>query len=190
MSREDAQLESWFWDPVNFLWVGLLDNADGDNLGAELEFDFAVSPSWRLRASVGLMETEVNALTSFDLDLDDFVVRDGIDQAKAPSWTAWISSEWVLDNDWSLTVDVDATDSHRYGYYHDATIGRATRVGTSVSHRFGTSELSLWVRNLFDEDYAVHGLYFGNDPRKGWIPERYLQFGEPRVAGLTFRHEF
>ena len=48
----------------------------------------------------------------------------------------------------------------------------------------------LWARNLLDDDVAVHGLYFGNDPRKGWIPERYLQFGEPRLAGLTIRHSF
>ena len=50
--------------------------------------------------------------------------------------------------------------------------------------------MTLWARNLTDEDYAVHGLYFGNDPRKGYLPERYLQLGEPRVVGLSLRRAF
>lgn len=190
MSRDDAQLESWFWDPVNFLWVGLLDNADGENLGAELELDYRVSERWRLRASLGLMETEVDRLTTFDLDIDDFVVRNGIDQTQAPSWQISLGSEWTLSDDWSVAVNVDASDSYRYGYYHNAMIGRSTIVDASLRRRLGATELTLWARNLLDEDVAVHGLYFGNDPRKGWIPERYVQLGEPRLVGLTARHTF
>lgn len=190
MSRDDAQLESWFWDPVNFLWVGVLDNADGDNLGAELDFDYDVSDRWQLQASVGLLDSEIDALTTFDLDRDDFVVRSGIDQAKSPRWQAHLASFWRLDDDWAVAVSVDASDSHRYGYYHDATIGRSTIVDASLRRRLGATEVTLWARNLLDEDVAVHGLYFGNDPRKGWIPESYLQFGEPRLVGLTVRHTF
>ena len=190
MSRDDAQLESWFWDPVNFLWVGVLDNADGDNVGAELDLDYELTSRWRLRGSLGLMDTEIESVTTFDLDLDDFVVRNGIDQTKAPAWQAYLGSEWALDGDWNVVVGIDASDSHHYGYYHDAKVGRSTVVSASVRHTIGATELMLWARNLLDDDVAVHGLYFGNDPRKGWIPERYLQFGEPRLAGLTIRHSF
>lgn len=189
MARDSAQLESWFWDPVNFFWVGILDNADGDNLGAELDIDFAVNASWKLRASLGWLDAEVEALTSFDLDLDDFVVRDGIDQAKSPSWQVYVGSEWSLD-DWRLAVDVESRDDQRYGYYHDGMIEGTTLVNASLARSIGATELTLWARNLFDEDYAVHGLYFGNDPRKGYQNERYLQFGEPRLVGLTVRHSF
>lgn len=189
MSRDDAQLESWFWDPVNFLWVGVLDSSDGDNLGAELDFDYQLSSRWRLRGSAGLLSTEVDALTTFDLDLDDFVVRDGIDQTKAPQWQLSFGSEWLID-DWSISVDVDATDSHRYGYYHNARIGRSTVLNANLRRVMGATELSLWARNLLDDDFAVHGLYFGNDPRKGWIPEAYRQLGEPRLIGLSVRHSF
>jgi hypothetical protein len=48
----------------------------------------------------------------------------------------------------------------------------------------------LYARNLLDEDYAVHGLYFGNDPRQAYAPQRYLQSGEPRLVGLSLRHSF
>jgi hypothetical protein len=136
------------------------------------------------------MDTEVDSLTTFDLDLDDFAVRDGIDQTKAPSWQAHVGGEWSPDANWTVAAGIDASDSHRYGYYHDARIGRSTIVNASVSRRLGATELMLWARNLLDEDVAVHGLYFANDPRKGWVPERYVQFGEPRLVGLSVRHNF
>lgn len=190
MSRDDAQLESWLLQYVPFLWVGLLDTADGDNHGLELDLDFAVTARWRLRGSLGLLETEVDALTSFDLDLDDFARRDGIEQAKSPSWQLWLGSVWTVGRDWQLALDVDAGDSERYGYYHDGRIPRATLVSGSVRRTLGATELTLWARNLLDENYAVHGLYFGNDPRDGYLPERYLQSGEPRLVGLSVRHAF
>jgi outer membrane receptor protein involved in Fe transport len=189
MSRDDAQLESWFWDPVNFLWVGLLDSADGTNLGAEFDFKYQVSNQWRLSGSIGLLDTKVDALTTFDLDSDEFVVREGLDQTKAPAWQVHLGSEWTID-DWLLSVGIDANDSHRYGYYHDALIGRSTIVDASIRRVLGTTEVTLWTRNLLDEDVAVHGLYFGNDPRKGWVPEQYLQFGEPRLIGISVRRSF
>jgi len=190
MSREEAQLESWFVQYVPFLWVGLLDNADGDNTGAELDLDYTVTERWRLKASLGLLDTEVESLTTFDIDLDDFVDRSGVDQTKSPSWQIYLGSEWTLGDDWRLAFDVDATDSERYGYYHDGTIGRSTLVGASLGRRFGATEVTLWARNLLDEKAPVHGLYFGNDPRKGYVPERYLQLGEPRLVGLSARYAF
>jgi len=33
-------------------------------------------------------------------------------------------------------------------------------------------------------------LYFANDPRIGYTPEKYQQFGEPRTYGMTARYDF
>ena len=189
MLRDGAQLESWFVQYVPFMFVGLLDSADGDNAGAELDLDFRATDRWRLRASIGLIDTAVEVITSFDIDRDDFVSRAGIDQAKSPSWQVYLGSEWALER-WRIAVDVDANDRERYGYYHDGLIPGATLLNASVTRLLGATEIMLFARNLLDEDYAVHGLYFGNDPRKGYLPEQYLQAGEPRLVGLSVRHGF
>jgi outer membrane receptor protein involved in Fe transport len=47
-----------------------------------------------------------------------------------------------------------------------------------------------WVRNLFDKDYATRGFFFGNNPAKGYVDERFIQFGEPRVAGVTVSYDY
>jgi outer membrane receptor protein involved in Fe transport len=42
-----------------------------------------------------------------------------------------------------------------------------------------------WVRNVFNEDYAVRGFYFQLEPPD--YPEKlYIQRGDPQIAGVTF----
>ena len=50
--------------------------------------------------------------------------------------------------------------------------------------------IDIPVERLLDKNYAVHGLYFGNDPRKNWINETYYQLGEPRVYGVSLKYSF
>jgi iron complex outermembrane recepter protein len=188
MERNDAQLESWIWDGVNFLWIGFLDNADGTNMGLETEVQYTVSPRWELFGSVGLLDASIDEITTFDLDLDDFVVRRGIDQAKAPAWQFDIGADFTPTERWHARLEVTGRDEARYGYYHNGMLDGFTLVHGSLSYTLGATEIELWGRNLTDADYAVHGLYFGNDPRKGWINESYYQLGEPRVLGVTVRH--
>ena len=100
-----------------------LDNADGDNLGVEFEFDFAANERWLFTGSVGLLDADVESITTFDLDLDDFVVQRDIEQAKAPSWQAFFRAQWLPASDWRLTADIESGDSHRYGHYHAGKAG-------------------------------------------------------------------
>jgi iron complex outermembrane recepter protein len=190
MDRRDAQLESWIWDGVNFLWIGYLDNADGTNWGSEIELTYDPGMHWDLFASVGTLATRVDRITTFDLDRDQLVVRNGIDQAKAPSWQYHVGADWRPSGRLSARLEVEGRDASRFGYYHDGMLSGSTLVNASVRYRLQRTELQFWGRNLGDAEYAVHGLYFGNDPRKGWINETYYQYGEPRVVGLTVRVSF
>lgn len=190
MHRRNAQLESWLWDGLNFLWIGFLDNADGDNTGIEGELKFAANDAWDLFASLGLLQAKVDEIVTFDLDLGDFVVRRDIDQAKAPDWQFSVGAGWSPSERWSARFEVEGRDESRYGYYHEGVLDGAVLVNGSVSYRVGATELMLWGRNLTDRDYPVHGLYFGNDPRKGWINESYFQLGEPRVVGVSAKYSF
>jgi len=52
-------------------------------------------------------------------------------------------------------------------------------------------QLSLWGRNLTDEEVIVRGFGgFGNDPRKFYATEAYYQYGEPRVLGISGKYSF
>ena len=190
MRRDNAQLESWMWDGVNFLWIGFLDNVDGTNWGAEVETTYQLSDRVRLFGSLGWLDTEVDEITTFDLDADDFIVRNNIDQAKSPQWQYNVGANVMLSARLSARFELEGRDTSRFGYYHEQNIGGYDLLNASLRYQVGRTELQLWGRNLTDKDYAVHGLYFGNDPRKGWINETYYQYGEPRVFGITARYAF
>ncbi len=190
MQRDNAQLESWMWDGGAFLWIGFLDNVDGSNTGAELEMEFDATARTQLFASLGWLDTEVDRIETYDLDLGGFVERSGIDQAKSPELQFNVGASVTLSDRWRARVEVEGRGDNRFGYYHLGTLPSYTLLNASVAADFGSTELLFWGRNLADEDYAVHGLYFGNDPRKGWINETYLQYGEPRVVGVTARYSF
>ncbi len=190
MDRDNAQLESWMWDGVSFLWIGFLDNVDGSNTGAELELEFDATSRTRLFASLGWLDTEVDRIETYDLDLGDFVVRTGIEQAKSPEFQFNVGASVAFSDRWRARVEVEGRDDNRFGYYHAGSLPSYTLMNASLVGDFGSTELRLWGRNLADEDFAVHGLYFGNDPRKGWINETYLQYGEPRVVGVSVRYSF
>lgn len=51
-------------------------------------------------------------------------------------------------------------------------------------------QVTLWARNLTDEDYGIRGFYFGNDPRLEYVPQTYEQYGDPRRVGVTFNYSF
>ena len=190
MHRSKAQLESWIWDSVNFLWVGLLDSADGRNTGFELEFDALIGEQWLLSTSLGLLDTRVESMQTFDLDQNVFVEKSGIDQAKAPDWQVSVAADWRPPGAWSARLELQAQNSQRFGYYHEGRLEAYSIVHASVVRQFDQSALRLYVRNLLDEDVPVHGLYFGNDPRKAWVNETYLQFGEPRIIGVELNYSF
>jgi iron complex outermembrane receptor protein len=47
----------------------------------------------------------------------------------------------------------------------------------------------VWVRNLFDRQYAVRGFYFGNEP-PDFPSKLYTRAGDPRQLGVTFDISF
>ena len=64
-------------------------------------------------------------------------------------------------------------------------------LNASLDYNLGDWELSLWGRNLTDEQVIVRGFGgFGNDPRKFYVTEPYYQFGEPRMFGVSGKYDF
>lgn len=187
MARSNAQLENWIWDAANFVFVGLLDNVDeATNQGVELENDLRLGERWRVRGNVGFLDTEVERMTVFDVDRGAFRTLRDRDQAKSPAWQYHFSVDWEPLPALSANLAVEGRSSSLYGYYHDAALGGFTLLNAGLAYQFGRTELRLWGRNLLDTDYAVHGLYFANDPRDAYTVNRnYLQFGEPRVFGIA-----
>tara|TARA_R110002073_G_scaffold5220_3_gene32567 strand:+ start:54 stop:2231 length:2178 start_codon:yes stop_codon:yes gene_type:complete len=193
-TRSNAQLENWMWDGDAGLWVGYLDSAsDATSYGAELETRFLASERIELFANLGWLETEVDSIETFDLDLNAFVTRDNREQAKSPQYQYNIGTVVTFSDALSARLEVEGQDSSFFGYYHNGELQGYDLLNASVNWVIGQVSLTFWGRNLTDEDYAVHGLYFGVDPRDdfgAWANQTYTQLGEPRTYGVEASYHF
>ncbi|MEH6636486.1 MAG: TonB-dependent receptor [Halioglobus sp.] len=192
--RENAQLENWMWDETSGLWISYLDStSDADNYGLELETTFAVNQHIELFANLGWLHAEVDSIATFDLDAAEFVTKNNRDQAKSPEYQYNIGARVTFNDQWSARVEAEGQDDSFYGYYHDGKLDSYDLVNASLHWQGEKIDVTLWGRNLNDEDYAVHGLYFGADPRDDFGAfgnETYLQLGEPRTYGVNVNYAF
>ncbi len=160
--------------------------AEGTNNGVELEARWYPLQQLSLTASMGLLDATFDSfLNSEQQDLS------GRDQAHAPGYMAHVAIDYNLGG-WTLSASVDAKDDFYFSDSHSIKSEPYELVNMNLSYSAAQWSLSLWGRNLTDQDYAVRGFFFGsfgNDPRKGYAPEPYLQFGEPRMLGVSYEYQ-
>jgi outer membrane receptor protein involved in Fe transport len=194
MDRDNAQLENWMWDNDSGLWISYLDTTSGaDSYGLEVEAAWLATERIELFANLGLLETEVDTIETYDLDVFDFVTKDNRDQAKSPNYQYNAGARVLLTDRLSARLEVEGQDDSYFGYYHDGRIDSYDLLNASLQWQGDQLNVTLWGHNLSDEDYAVHGLYFGNDPRDdfgAFANETYYQWGEPRTYGLDVSYAF
>src|SRR5690606_32633015 len=192
--RNHAQLENWIWDEEAGLWIGYLDSAgDVSSYGAELQTSYDLGSHVQLYANLGWLRTEIDAIEVFDLDLAQFVTRRNRDTARAPRYQYNIGARLALDERWSGQLELEGQDDSYFGYYHDGRLDDFNLINASLQWQYDPVAITLWGRNLGDQDYAVHGLYVGADPRDdfgNWMNRTYVQLGEPRTFGVTVRYDF
>lgn len=182
--RDDMQVNAYV--ERNAVFVTYMDNAsDGTNYGIEAQLDWVANDALRLFVNLGWLETEFN----------DLVLRDGTNlrgraQAHAPNWQIHLGGEYSLPQNWLLRLELDGRDKFYYSNSHDQQSSSYGLVHARLSKTYNQWEFSLWARNLLDKDYTTRGFYFGNDPRKDYVAENYIQFGEPRRFGVTARYRF
>jgi iron complex outermembrane recepter protein len=157
--------------------------ASGKNYGLEMEFNWLATETVVLFGSIGLLEAE------FDTPLSDTL--DSREQAHAPSYQFSLGSTFQLSDNLAFTLDIEGKDEFFLSSRHSAETKAYELVNANMTFDTGYWELSIWGRNLTDEDVIVRGFgSFGNDPRNGYITEPYYQFGAPRVVGFTGKYEF
>jgi outer membrane receptor protein involved in Fe transport len=182
MKRKDAQVKDSTAIGVQF--IDFIDNAaEADHIGIEADFDWLVNDKLRLMGSLGLLDAEFE-------DYDNPPVTSGRRTAHAPSYQFSLGGEVYLNNNWTFRTNVEGKDEFYYSNSHNEKSNSFALVNASLDYARNNWKLSLWGRNLFDKDYYTRGFYFGNDPAIGYEATNYVQYGDPRVVGLTFTYDY
>jgi len=182
--RDDVQLKSWV--NRNQRFVGFLDNADsGDGYGAEAELSYQWTPALRTFANLGWLRTEIDGSVT-----EDGMYMSGRDQAQAPRYQFNVGLEYWLTDHWQAIIQVDGRDDFYFSDSHNSQAEAYELLQAQLNYLNGPWRVSLWARNLTDEEYPIRGFFFGNDPRDEYVAETYVQYGEPRRVGLTVNYSF
>ncbi len=182
--RRDQQVKSSLLRPRpdgSTDFVDFLGNAaKGTNRGIEVDVNWGISDTLRMTANAGWLVARFDSfINEFGEDLG------GRDQAHAPRYMFNVSFHYE-QGPWSASVSTNGKDEFFFSDRHAVKSENFTLYNASLSYEIRGWKLTLWGRNLTNEDYHVRGFgSFGNDPRKDYATEPYYQSGEPRVSGVT-----
>ncbi|MBL8200253.1 MAG: TonB-dependent receptor [Chromatiales bacterium] len=178
-------------DPNTFLFF--TENAEeGSIRGLELEGRWrpplpGLDGRLTLGAALGLLDTEIGRFTSRP-------ELEGREQAHAPRYTFAVNGEWRTAGGWFARVDVAGRDGFAIDYCQvdacaapDPETDAYQVLDLRAGREWGAWSVEAWCRNLLDEQYAVRGFYFGNEP-PDFTPALYTRLGDPRHAGLTVKY--
>ena len=165
-------------DPLTFTY--LTDNAArGRTMGLEGEARWALSTNFDLVASGALLDSE---FTKYNTPLGASL--EGRDTAHSPNWSYATSGEYTVTENLYFKVGVSGKDSFYFDDSHNERSHISTVTNAEVGWRDTTWSVTAWGRNLFNEDYALRGFFFGNEPPD--FPNKlYIQKGEPAQFGVT-----
>lgn len=189
MDRDDVQVQSStlrMRDNGSTEFIEFTGNAAaGFNRGAELGAEFTLNSAVEFYGTLGLLDSEYkDFINSNGDDLD------GREQAHAPTYQYTVGTRWQIHPTLAFDLNVQGRDAFYFSDSHDVRSNSYDLVNASLTWTQAQWQLTLWGRNLGDEDYFVRGFYFGNDPRDGYASKGYTQLGEPLRYGLTLNFDF
>jgi iron complex outermembrane receptor protein len=169
-------------DPLSFVFF--TDNAArGKNYGLEASAAWRATPRFELSATAALLRTRYLGYRFGERNLD------GRAQAHAPAYQLALGAQYRHPLGPFVRVDAQSVDGFYFDASHDERAPAFELVHARVGYESERWSVSAWARNLFDEDYAMRGFFFGNEP-PDFIAKRYVQPGDPRQLGVTFTWTF
>ncbi len=200
--REDMQVRQWLTNDQEVqssdetpIFVGFISNApSGSNYGFETNITYQLTQDVELTGAFSVLESEVDDMYRLEEDSatgeDVRVSIDGREQAHAPGYQYNLGASWQLTESFSFNMNISGKDDYYYSFSHDEKADSVNLLNASLVYQGETFDVTLWARNITDQEYGVRGFYFGNDPRDGYQAKNYEQFGEPRVVGIRLDYVF
>jgi len=184
--RNDQQVRTSFQlvpgDPTTFVFF--TDNAaKGKTRGVEADIRWLPGETWELYANIGLLNAEFDSFATPQVDLS------GRAQAHAPEYTLAAGGSYRHPSGWFARVDASAKDAFYFDVSHDQKSTAYELFNARVGFEAADWTAQLWIRNIFDEKYAVRGFFFGNEP-PDFPATLYMRLGDPRQVGITFEKRF
>lgn len=188
MDREQAQLsqssQQVEFDPNSFVFVTY--NGAATVHGIEANFSWQLSDAWEVHSALGLLDSNIGNTASTAAVSPNAINRA---LAHAPSWTFNLGFNWQHAAGWFARMDLNSSDNFYFDISHNQRSQNFHLVNVRVGKAWRNWVLSAWGRNVFDEDYATRGFYFGNEP-PDFANTLYTKFGDPQQLGISLEFRY
>jgi outer membrane receptor protein involved in Fe transport len=169
--REDPQYRDSAGSGVWYAYT--TENGDSaDHYGLEAEATWFIHQNWTASAGLGLLEAEGD---------------DGSrDLSNAPHYTYNARIDYVAENGFFANLEVVGSDEYYESNSHDEKRSSFAQFNGAVGYRYNNWTLTIWGRNLFDEEYEKRVFFFDN----GQGDKRYENPADPQQFGMTVNYRW
>jgi outer membrane receptor protein involved in Fe transport len=177
LDRENAQIRTSTGKGVDFAY-GTTNAGDAKHYGAELESTWFINTNWSFSAGLGLLDTELDST--------------GDELSSAPSYSYNARLDYLADNGFFANLELSASDDFYESNKEDNRDQRIRSAFTvfngAVGYRYEDWTLTLWGRNIFNEEYEKRVFFDGIDASTGYTPARYEDPADPAQFGATLNY--
>ncbi len=182
LDRDEAQLRDSGGTGIDFTYF----TVNGDNAhhyGLEAETSWYLAEDLTLNFSAGLLETDRGSYTDPGDPTNRIEERD---LSNAPSYTYTARINYQPADGFFTGIEAIGSDDYFESNSHPEKRDAYARVNGSVGYRWEQLTVTLWVKNLFDEEYAERVFFFDN----GAGEQRYEAPAAPRTFGVTANYRW
>ena len=183
LQREDTQVRDSAGFGGNYRFF--TDNAGEAHVyGFEAAGAYALTKAWSLRASLALMRSELERFT-----LSNGNTGGGRVLANTPRYGYTLGLRYDDGRGWFGQTELVGR-AQQYDSNNQNESRRAFRVvNATLGYAWERWSLTLWAKNLLDEEYDRRVYFFGN-AYPDYIETRYENRAEPRQVGVTAAYRF
>ena len=189
MDRDDVQISSSLVQTRSngsSEFIEYIGNAaSGSNYGLEVSGEFNATQRVMFYSSAGILKTKYKTfINSAGENLN------GRQQAHAPNYQYTLGISAKLNSFLEFDANLQGRDRFYFSDSHSGQSEKYNLLNASVRYSRKDWRLTVWGRNINNQDYLVRGFFFGNDPRDNYSPKSYTQLGEPARYGITLNLDF
>jgi outer membrane receptor protein involved in Fe transport len=201
LQRKDAQLRDSAGSGGFFRYL-TVNGEDARHIGLEAEVTWYIHQDWKLTTTLGLLDTDRGSYITFDSD-EDVAPGDDLDDidepfavlipsrklANAPGYTYSARLDYQPTKGFFASAEAVGSDNYFESNSHDEKRDAFAVVNATIGYRWDNWALTLWAKNLFDEDYAERVFFFNNTDFSD-VDTRYEAPAAPRTFGATLNYSW
>lgn len=149
--------------------------------GLEAEARWKLNSNVSLFGSLGILNTKLE---------DASAAFDGREAAQAPNYQYTLGANFNHGEGWFSGIEIEGKDTYYFSDSHNQKSEAYMLLNAQAGYKTKDWSLTVWGKNLTDEEIFVRGFYFGNDPSIGYAEAKYTQLGAPRQIGITAKMDF